>query len=314
MIVTVTCNPAVDVTYRVDRLEPGEMHRVQDVASRPGGKGVNVSRVLHQLGEPTTATGLADPFFAATVEALGVRAAFVPALPGVRRTLVVHADDRTTALWEPGTSPPDPTAAAVQLVDQVTRLLTGASALVVSGSLPPGVDPHLPAGLAKVAAAAGIPAVLDLDDEPLQAAADDIGAVLVPNREELGRLFGAGPAVDVVAAARELVERSGGPVVVTLGADGMLAATTEGCWHAQPARPVEGNPTGAGDAAAAGISRGLAGRAAHEVDWPELIADAVALSAAAVVAPVAGEVDLDSYQRWRPDIRVRPTDSFTTWT
>lgn len=305
MILTVTCNPAVDVTYRVDRLDPGEVHRVRDVAARPGGKGVNVARVLHQLGEQTTATGLADPFFGATVEALGVPAAFVPALPSVRRTLVVHGAGQTTSLWEPGAAPADPTSAAVLLVEKVTTLLTDASALVVSGSLPPGVDPTLPAGLAKVATAAGIPAVLDLDDAALEAAADGSGAVLVPNREELARLVGASGRFDAVAAARDLSERSGAPVVVTLGAGGMIAVAAEWCWHALPAERLDGNPTGAGDSATAAIARGLM----RQDPWPDVLADAVSLSAATVVAPVAGEVDLDAYRRWRPAVTVTPTET-----
>lgn len=306
MIVTVTCNPAVDVTYRVDRLRPGAVHRVRDVAARPGGKGVNVARVLHQLGEPTTATGLADPFFAATVEALGVPADFVPALPAVRRTLVVQGEGETTSLWEPGAVPNDPTSAAVLLVEKVTALLRDATALVVSGSLPPGVDPALPAGLAKVATAAGIPAVLDLDERALEVAADGSatrgaggpGVVLMPNRDELCRLLGADVDADVAAAARELSLRSGGPVVATLGADGMLGVTAHGGWLALPPERVDGNPTGAGDAAAAAVARGLARRDG----WPQIIADAVALSGAAVVAPVAGEVDVDHYRRTSPTV------------
>ena len=59
MILTVTCNPAVDVTYQVDRLAVGEVHRVATVHERPGGKGVNVARVLHALGHDVVVTGLA---------------------------------------------------------------------------------------------------------------------------------------------------------------------------------------------------------------------------------------------------------------
>lgn len=307
MIVTVTCNPAVDVTYVVDRFEPGEVHRVLEVASRPGGKGVNVARVLHQLGEQPVASGLADAFFASTVEALGVPTAFVPALPSVRRTLVVHAPGETTSLWEPGTRPSDPTSAAVLLIERVTKLLTDASALVVSGSLPPGVDAALPAGLAKVATAAGIPAVLDLDGAALQTAAEQTTAVLMPNRDELARLVDTDGELDVVAAARSLAERRGAAIVATLGAEGMVAASPDGAWHARPPERVDGNPTGAGDSAAAAIARGLA----HGDALPDALADAVALSAASVLPPTAGEVDLDAYHRWRSMVTATPTESLT---
>ncbi|HET6626328.1 MAG TPA: hexose kinase [Nocardioidaceae bacterium] len=303
MILTVTCNPATDVTYTVDSLAPGEVHRVRSVVERPGGKGVNVSRVLQQLGETTTATGLADEAFDAAVEASGVPAAFVPVLPKVRRTLVVQAPGETTSLWEPG--PTVEPAVASTLEGTVQVLLETATALVVSGSLPVGLPVTLPVDLARLAVARGLPVVLDLDDAPLRAAADGSGAVLVPNRDELFRLLDAGGSLDVVPAAAELSRRSGAPVVVTLGADGMLAVDGSRCWHAVAPEPVPGNATGAGDAAAAAIVRGLARAEA----WPEILADAVALSAAAVRMPVAGEVDLEAYRTWRPQVRAVPVES-----
>ncbi|MGH3383032.1 MAG: 1-phosphofructokinase family hexose kinase [Nocardioidaceae bacterium] len=304
MILTVTCNPAIDVTYRVDSLVPGEMHRVREVTERAGGKGVNVARVLHLLGEQTLATGLADVGFADAVEELGVPAAFVTALPSLRRTLVVHTDRETTSLWEPGAVVEEPAEAALKLERHVQLLLTGADGLVVAGSLPPGFAPDLPTRLAELAIDEDVPVVLDLDDEPLRVAADGGAAVLMPNRDELARLVAAEGDLDVVAAARELSGRSRASVVATLGVDGMVAVTKDGSWHAV-AEQVAGNPTGAGDAAAAAVIRGLV----RSEPWPEVLADAVALSAAAVVAPVAGEVDLAAYHQWRGTIEVRPIDS-----
>ena len=306
MILTVTCNPALDVTYTVDSLAPGAVHRVSAVVERPGGKGVNVARVLQQLGERTLATGLADEAFDAAVAASGVPSAFVPLLAKVRRTLVVHTDTETTSLWEPG--PTTDAGAAAALEQRVASLLPSAAAVVVSGSLPSGVPASLPTTLARLARAGGLPVVLDLDDEPLALAAEGSGAVLMPNRDELGRLCGAVTARDVVAAARDLSRRNGAPVVVTLGADGMLAVDGSGSWHASVPEAVSGNPTGAGDAAAAALARGLSrGRS-----LPETVADAVALSAAAVLMPVAGEVDLAAYRRWRPRVRVEPVEH--VWT
>lgn len=308
MIVTVTCNPAIDVTYFVDSLTPGAVHRVGRVEERPGGKGVNVARVLHQLGESVVATGLADHDFGPRVEQTGLAAAFVPALPFVRRTVVVHADDTTTGLWEPGAEPDDPRGAATRLEERVEALLVGAKALVVSGSLPAGVEPGLPAALAKVARARSLPVVLDLDDAPLRVAAEGAGAVMVPNLEELGRLVGGdcGAELDVVAAARAVSRRSGAAVVVTLGVDGMVMVGDEGSWHAAPPEEVKGNPTGAGDSAVAAIVRGLV----HEEPWPEILAEAVAVSAAAVVSPVAGEVDVARYETWRAAVPVTAVESF----
>jgi len=302
VILTVTCNPAVDATYEVDALVAGEVHRVRAVHERPGGKGVNVARVLHQLAEPVTALGLGAPGFAEQVEALGVRARFVDALPAVRRTLVVQDPVSTTSLWEPGATAR--TGADDDLVELVRSSLPGSSGMVVSGSLPAGLDPALPARLATLAVEAGVPVVLDLDDAPLAAALERGGAVLMPNRDELTRLLGGEPG-DLVAAAGELAARNRAPVVLTLGERGLLAADGAECWHAVTAEAVPGNPTGAGDAAAAGVVRGLA----RGDDWPDLLGRAAALGAAAVLSPVAGEVDLDALEEFAASVRVGPVSS-----
>jgi tagatose 6-phosphate kinase len=307
VIVAVTCNPAIDVTYRVDRLTPGEVHRVTRAEERPGGKGVNVARVVHQLGDEVVATGLADTAFGDLVAATGVRSAFVAALPSVRRTVVVDADDSTTGFWEPGAAPCDPRAAEIELLDRVTKLLDEATGLVVSGSQPEGFDPGLSCRVAAVARDRGLPVLVDVDGPPLSAALAAGGMVLTPNLDELLRLLAlpaSQGALDVAAEARRLARVNRAPVVVTLGPAGMLASDGHRCWHAA-APEVDGNPTGAGDAAAAAVVRGLAAGA----PWPEILPEAVALSAAAVAAPVAGEVDLGRYRKWRSAVRADVVDT-----
>lgn len=300
MILTVTCNPAVDVTYDVEDLTPGAVHRVDRVAERAGGKGVNVARVLHQLGQPVHALGLADAAFGSTVEALGVRSTFVVAMPRMRRTVVVRGQE-TTSLWEPG-HPVDQSATEDLLALAAAELLT-ATTLVVSGSLPPGMPADLPARLAALARNAGVPVVLDLDDAALAHAVEVGGAILCPNTDELGRLVGAD--VDPVDAARSLSVRTGAPVVLTRGELGLLAAADGHCWSVAPPRRVSGNPTGAGDATAAGIALGLA----QGWDWPTTLTHAVSLGAAAVLTPVAGEVDLDAYRAFLLDARPERVDT-----
>ncbi|WP_180928744.1 1-phosphofructokinase family hexose kinase [Streptomyces sp. AJS327] len=301
MILTVTCNPAIDVTYRLPHLEPGDVHRVTEVTRSPGGKGVNVSRVLRLLRRSTLATGLAGPGFTGLLTDRGVDAHFVESLPQTRQTLVVHDDQRVTSLWEPGyVAAPN---SENDLTDLVAQRLRDATVLVVSGSLPPGTDPALPTRLAHLGREHAVPVILDLDGEPLLYAARNSAAILTPNRDELGRLLGAsGEAVEVVAASRELAAATGAPVVVTLGADGVIASDSETTWQVKPLRALEGNPTGAGDAAVAAIASALTdGR-----PWPEILTEAVATSAAAVVAPAAGEIDLPTRRAWRHQLHAEP--------
>lgn len=96
---------------------------------------------------------------------------------------------------------------------------------------------------------------------------------------------------DVVGAGSRLVARGVAAVVATRGAAGLIAVTPHGAWHARLDTGLDGNPTGAGDAVAAAVIRQLV----RGTPWPDLLADAVAASAAAVLAPVAGELDAAAY-------------------
>ncbi len=303
LILTVTPNPAYDLTYETPALELGRVHRVAAAHRRPGGKGVNVAAVLASLGEPVVACGFATPEFAADVERLGVRGVFTEALPYIRSTVTVFDGDRATSLWEAGVAPTDPAAATSALCDRVTELLPDLDCLVVSGSLPPGVDRMLPADLARLAHDRGVPALVDVSGEALEAAAGVPGVVLTPNADELAELCGpVATRDDVVAAARSLVDRGAGLAFATRGADGIVVVAPEGAW-AVPAVPgARGNPTGAGDAAAAAIARGLA-VGLHPARIAE---DAVALAATAVTSPVAGSVDPDRYRAHRAAVSAQP--------
>ncbi|GAB2563084.1 hexose kinase [Nocardia heshunensis] len=304
MILTVTMNPAYDLTYRLEQLERGRAQRVLSVEQRLGGKGINVMRVLTQLGSAARATGFADHTFAAAAAA-EFPADFVPALPWVRRTLVISesCDGTATGLWEPGAYVHEPHAVD-RLADRIAFLLPELRGVVVSGSLPGGIDDGVPADLARAAVAAGVPTVCDVDGPALKLAATVPGVVLMPNQDELERLTGvvAERPEAVVRAARPLLDAGVRAVIATRGTAGMIAVTTAGAWSARLPKPLAGNPTGAGDAAAAAVIRALA--ATREPDWPAVLTDAVATSAAAVVIPVAGQIDLTLRDRLTPTVQV----------
>lgn len=298
MILTVTPNPALDVTYGLDVLRPGHVHRVRTVTARAGGKGVNVARVLACLGSACEAVGLGSgpeaDALVAELDADGVPATLVGRLR-VRRTLVVHDDDgTTTALWEPGERPDDPAGAEEALLRTVAERLPRVRALTVSGSLPPGVATDLPVRLVALAARVGVPCVLDLDGEPQALAAAARTAVLTPNADELGRLTGAHPSSvrEAAVAAHRLVSQGVPAVAATLGARGAVLVTPAAAVHAALPDALPGNATGAGDAFCASLARSLddAGRVTR-LDLRRTVAAAVATSGAAVLQPVAGAVD-----------------------
>ncbi|MFJ3304500.1 1-phosphofructokinase family hexose kinase [Streptomyces sp. NPDC086549] len=294
MILTVTLNTALDITYRVRSLRPHASHRVSDVTERPGGKGLNVARVLAALGHEVTATGFAGGGTGRAVreglaDTPGVLDALLPIGGATRRTVAVvdELTGDTTQLNEPG---PQITPAEWGAFQEVYgELLAGASAVALCGSLPPGVPVGAYAGLVRTARTAGVPVLLDTSGEPLRRGVAARPDILKPNAEELAELTGSH---DPLRAAQDARRRGAHAVVASLGADGLIAHTPEGRWHAAPPARMDGNPTGAGDSAVAGLLSGLVDR----LPWPDRLARAAALSAATVRAPAAGEFDRATYE------------------
>ncbi|MEU3409788.1 1-phosphofructokinase family hexose kinase [Streptomyces sp. NPDC006658] len=303
MILTVTLNTALDITYRVRSLRPHTSHRVSEVTERPGGKGVNVARVLAALGHEVTVTGFAG---GGTGEALRSMLAEVPggpadalvAVSGASRRTVAVVDELTgdtTQLNEPG--PQITPAEWAGFLRRYQELLPDASAVALCGSLPPGVPVGAYAGLVRAARSAGVPVLLDTSGEPLRRGVAARPDVIKPNAEELAELTGSHEPLRATQDARR---RGAHAVVASLGAEGLLAVTPEGHWRAAPPARVPGNPTGAGDSAVAGLLSGLAER----LPWPDRLIRATALSAATVRAPAAGEFDRAVYAELLGRVRV----------
>jgi tagatose 6-phosphate kinase len=288
VILAVCLNLALDITYRVPSLRLGATTRVDTVFERAGGKAINAARVLHALGHEVLVLGFAGGTVGeAAVDELdraGLAHDLVPIAGQTRRTVIVVDDGggEPTGLSEAG-----PRVSADEWHALVARFRARpAGAIVLSGSLPPGVPEDAYATL--IEAAGGVPVLLDTSGEPLRLGAAAGPAIVKVNSDEIG-------GGDPVAAARALGVRN---VVVSLGAEGLVGVTEEGELRAAAPEVVSGNPVGAGDAASAALVAGLLAG----TPWADRLADAAALSAAAVRAPVAGSFDAAAYERYR-----RPT-------
>jgi tagatose 6-phosphate kinase len=317
MILVVALNPALDVTHHVAGVDWAGVNRPDAVWAGPGGKGLNVARTLRSLRTDVLVIGLAGGLTGEAVRSAlgeaGVPAAFTPIAGETRRTFAVVDTRRgeVAVFTEPG-----PRVSAGEFADfcvMYKKALNGCAALVLSGSLPPGVPIGSYAELTRMAAAAAVPTVLDAHGDALLRGIAARPELVKPNLAELEATVGrrlrsaGGPDQAAVAgAARELRAAGAGAVVVSLGADGLLAVTGDGAWHAAPPRRLTGNPTGAGDAVAAGLAHSLVlGR-----PWPERLRHAVALGTAAVAAPVAGEFSLADYEQTLSAVRVCRREEF----
>lgn len=299
MILTVTPNTALDVTYDVQRLTPHASHRVVAVAQRAGGKGINVAAVLARLGHDVIATGWAGGVTGgqvrADLDARGVAHDFVPTTGEARRTVTVvsRLDADATVFNEAG--PAQDAQSWQALVDHVVDLLhrTGATVVVLAGSLPPGVPVAGYADLVRRSREAGARVVLDAEGDSLRSALGAGPDLVKPNRHELEAVTGI---PDVPGGAAALRAQGARDVVVSAGPDGLHWHPAEGpSLHARLPEMLAGNPTGAGDACVAALAAGLA----RGLDPTEMLTDAVAWSAAAVLQPVAGSVDPAEVARLR---------------
>ncbi|HEY6593051.1 MAG TPA: hexose kinase [Asanoa sp.] len=288
MIVTLTANPSVDRTYLVGTLRPGGLHRARAGWSEASGKGVNVSRVLGRLGVPArtvvTAGGGEGRLLLDLLAGLdGVTAVPVAGRTRVNVTVVVDSGE-PTKVNEPGS--PLSGVEADALLAALERALVCARWLACCGSLPSGTDPALVGRLVATGRAARVPVAVDASGPALEVAVAHRADLLKPNRDELAELAGGpvGSVAAAYAAAREVAGRTGGAVLVSLGADGALLVTAHGAWSAQgpPITPV--NTTGAGDALLAGFL------AADGAAPAGRLASAVAVATSACLSPATADL------------------------
>ena len=292
MIVTLTPNPSLDRTVTLPGpLVRGGVNRLSGVVVEPGGKGVNVARVLVSAGQPAAAVLPAaahDPLLLALDAAAATASADSAALsthavtvaaPVRINTAVTEPDGTTTKLNEPGAalSPQEVDAVETALLEAVTAAAAGEGAgarhwAVLSGSLPPGVPADWYARLVRLLreSAPGLRIAVDTSDEPLAALAaglpESAPDLVKPNGEELGQLVGLpadramaleegaahGDLAPVADAARILVDLGLGAVMATLGPAGAVLVTGGGAWHATAPKVPVASTVGAGDSSVAG--------------------------------------------------------------
>ena len=279
MIVTLTMNPSIDRTATLAApLSVGGVNRIAEIDDSPGGKGVNVARVLAGAGVRTTAVfpaPSADPFVRMCTD-IDLDTTVVPAEGAVRVNLtVVDPEGTTTKINAPG--PELGAAVQSQVRSTVAHLAQDATWVVLCGSLPRGVPDDFYADLVTVLRATGARLAVDTSDAPLAALAAHLPRaapdLVKPNGEELGQLAGVdglelerraadGDLAPVVETARTLRATGVGAVLVTLGGAGAVLVDDDETWFANTPTVQVRSTVGAGDSALAGYlvaeSRGAA--------------------------------------------------------
>jgi len=284
-IVTLTMNPALDIATSTDRVIPTHKLRCSPPRYDPGGGGINVARAVHALGGDAVAIlpigGPAGEMIHRLLDQEGVRHHPI-AIGGFTRESLAVEDCQSGEQFRfilPG--PEVSVADQERCLDQLSAVAVEADFIVASGSLPLGVPEDFYARVAQLAQMLGKRFILDTSGAALKQAGRGI-YLLKPSLRELQDLVGreiGGPS-EQEKAAREVIEQGGSEIVVlSLGAEGALLATTQEC-ERFAAVPVEARSTvGAGDSMLAGIVLALS----REMPLREAVRFGLAAGAAALL-------------------------------
>lgn len=271
MIYTVTLNPAVDYVFCADEIRSGEINRAMEEAVSFGGKGINVSMVLKELGIRSEAMGFIAGFTGDAIERAlldgGITADFVRLEQGFSR---INIKIRTSAETElNGRGPEIPPGKLEELYRRLEKLREG-DTVVLAGSIPPSLPADIYEKLLERLSGRGVRAVADITGKALLNVLKYRPFLVKPNHLELGELFGAeaDSTERVIAYAGRLKEMGAVNVLVSRAGEGAVLLDEGGCVHVCGAcRGRVINSVGAGDSMVAGFLAGCRERAGGVPDY-----------------------------------------------
>lgn len=314
MILTVTLNTALDRTLSVPSFQIGLRHRAVESRLVPGGKGVNVARVLRTLDCPVIATGFVGGSVGRRITEMlrtaGVVSDFVE-VEGESRVNLTVVDPTTGSHTEVNERGPMIGEADIgRMIDRIEYLAAGARLCILAGSLPPGIDPSTYATLVGRLRDAGVPTLLDTDGEPLRLGLRAGPAIVAPNQTEAEEAVGyeftdeseraSGLAGLIEMGAREaIVTSASGCVAVLAGPSGQIGLRAD----TEPLEPIA--RVGSGDAFVAGFA--AARYRGHKA--AECLAQGVACGAESTQHFGAGFIDATEVERIVGRVSVKPFEA-----
>ena len=265
MIYTLTLNPALDYVMRLPSVKEGATNRAVSTDLQFGGKGVNVSLVLSELGVENTALGFAAGFTGAALTAYltdrGIRADFIPLPEGLTRINVkLKTPEGAYPETEINASGPNVPADCMAALYRKLDALTEGDTLVLAGSIPSSLPKDTYRAIMERLAGRGIRFVVDAEGALLTETLPFRPFLVKPNRAELEGIMGRElpTDTDLKEAAAELQRRGAVNVLISLGGDGALLLDEHGAYHRGAALPiVPVNTVGAGDSTVAGFLAGV---------------------------------------------------------
>lgn len=257
MIYTLTANPSIDYVLQLTKLTTGAVNRSISDVKLPGGKGVNVTRILNQLDLDSTALGFVGgatgDMFKSLLNADDVKSNFTKVNGDTRINVKVKASDEETEIN--GAGPKISDAEKQDLLAKAKEIKSG-DVIVMSGSLPQQVESDFYLQIAKIVTKNDAEFVIDTTGQALLDTLDLKPLVIKPNNFELAQLFNKKNYDNndaIIADAQKLQKQGAKYVMVSMAGDGALLVTKDHAYQANPAKGTVKNSVGAGDSMIAGF-------------------------------------------------------------
>ena len=308
MILTVTANSALDRVLFIDEWSPGLPMRTDRSLTCMGGKGMDCSLVLRHLGVGTVglvlAAGPTGEEMLAVAERYGIptEPVFVDGDTRLSHVICETAHGRHNHIISGNLQVRD--EHTDELLQRCRRRVGEADWVICAGTVAPGCPPELYRSLVEIAGASETPVLVDCAGEPMLAALAAHPAIVKMNHAEFELTFRRQPrSVDewVEDALRVYRAHEMGALVVTMGAEGMIAVVDEGAFRANAPVQRAVNAAGAGDA----VSAALVWRLAAGDGWPEALRWAAATAAAVVLTEGTADCHVEDVERLYRDVVVR---------
>lgn len=307
MILTITMNPSIDIAYQLDSFQIDTVNRVLETHKTPGGKGLNVTRVLAQLGDDVLASGLLGgkigEYLEEGLDKVGIKHAFSKIAGETRNCIAVLHEGQQTEILEKG-----PTVSEFEadtFLEHFLNLIPKLELVVISGSLPQGIASNYYAKIVSLCHEHELPVILDCSGKALEETltSSEKPTVIKPNTEELSQLLHqeiTDDCDDLKEALRQPLFDGVEWVIVSLGSKGAFAKHKDTFYRVTIPKIDVVNPVGSGDSTVAGIASAYVSGVSDQ----ELLKKANVLGMLNAQEKQTGHVNLANYEKLFNEIKV----------
>ena len=255
MIYTLTLNPSVDYIVQLESFQLGELNRTVSEAKFPGGKGINVSRVLKQFGTKSKALGFIGGFTGTYIDKFLQREEIETDFVKVSEDTRINIKLKTGKETEINAKGPNISEDAFELLKSQIEKLDSTDLLVLAGSIPSSLPKTTYEEIVKICKENGAQFVVDAEGDLLKKVLSYRPFLIKPNHHELGELFNTviSSVEEVVPYGQKLVDLGAKNVIVSLAGDGAVLINKDTVLFAEVPKGVVKNSVGAGDSMVAGF-------------------------------------------------------------